>query len=185
MELVVQLVVMAVFGVACALIAQSRGRSPVGWFFIGLLAGCIGLIILLVIPDLKVQEERERRLVAENRRLRERLRKDRMVADQRHEQVSRRIGAHDVALGIDTATESYGELPGSVPPIDPGPAQELKGSAWYWAHGLNRKGPVDFGTLRQRWMDGEVTTETLVWRKGMANWTAVGDVPHLEDALDG
>src|SRR5262245_27480292 len=108
--LLVNLIVAVTMGTVCALIANSRGRSAVGWFFIGMLPGvlCIfggflGLILVLVLPDLKVQQERERRLADENRRLRERLRKDRIVADQRHAEISRRVVAHDVALGVDTS----------------------------------------------------------------------------------
>lgn len=191
MELLVQLVVMAVMGVVCALIANSRGRSSVGWFFVGFLGGCIGLILVLVLPDLKVEQERQRRLADENRRLRERLRKDRIVADQRHAEISRRVGAHDVALGVDTSAVVPALLPGTMPAagsgadVDPTVAHELRGSAWYWAQGLNRQGPSDFETLRSRWQSGEVTTETLVWRKGMPKWTALRDIPGLEETLDG
>jgi hypothetical protein len=190
MMILVQLLVAAAMGVACSLIANSRGRSAVGWFFVGFFAGCIGLILVLVLPDLKVEQERQRRLTDENRRLRERLRKDRIVADQRHADISRRVGAHDVALGVDTSVAAPAALPGSAP--DPthqaGPdaaaALEIRGSAWYWAQGANRQGPADFEALRGRWQAGEVTPETLVWRKGMARWTALREVPGLEETLD-
>jgi hypothetical protein len=192
MVLAVQIVVMLALGVACALIANTRGRSPVGWFFIGFLAGCIGLILVLVLPDLKVQEERERRLADENRRLRERLRKDRMVADERHGEISRRLGAHDVALGVDTGGAPVAALPTDAPSAPapstaspPNPASaELRGSSWFWAHGTNRQGPVDFGALQGLWREGRLTTETLVWRKGMSQWSPVRDVPLLADELD-
>jgi hypothetical protein len=186
--LVIQLVVMLALGVACSLIANGRGRSPVGWFFVGFLAGCIGLILVLVLPDLKVEQERQRRLSDENRRLRERLRKDRMVADERHAEVARRIGAHDVALGVDTTSPTAGALPhgasdapsSAVPDGDAG----LRAAQWYYARGLDRQGPIDFASLRELWRDGGLTPETLVWRKGMAKWIAVRDVPSLETTLD-
>lgn len=151
--------------------------------------GCIGLIIVLVLPDLKVQQERERKLVSENRRLRERVRKDRMVADQRHSEVANRLRTHDVALGIDTGR--MGALPGSadiadapIPmPVSADEATWLMAS-WYWAQGLNRQGPVPFSQLRALWLKGQVTGETLVWCSGMAKWTAVGEIPLLEDVLD-
>src|SRR5262245_32653050 len=190
MELLIRLGVMCVMGVICALIANSRGRSAVGWFFVGFFASCIGLILVLVLPDLKVEQERQRRLADENRRLRERLRKDRIVADQRHAEISRRVGAHDVALGVDTSVVAPAALPGSAPGAQyaggPGAevASDLRGSAWYWAQGLNRQGPADFEALRRRWQSGEVTTETLVWRKGMPRWTALREIPGLEETLD-
>ena len=183
--LVIQLVVMAAMGTACALIANSRGRSPVGWFFVGLLAGCIGLILILVLPDLKVQQERERRLADENRRLREKLKKDRMVADERHAEITRRVGAHDVALGVDTAQPSMAALPGAdAPPSAPGGDSGLRAAHWYWAQGLNRQGPIDFFKLLRLWGEGSITPETLVWSKGMPKWIAVRDVPGLQETLD-
>src|SRR5262245_58486675 len=191
MELLLALAVYAVVGVACALIANSRGRSAVGWFFIGAFMPCFtGLILVRVLPDLKVQQERERRLADENRRLRERLRKDRIVSDERHQEISRRVNAHDVALGVDTSYAAPVALPGAAPGArgapgpDPALATELRTSAWYWAQGINRQGPADFEVLRSRWQLGELTTATLVWRKGMERWTPLGDIPGLEETLD-
>ena len=37
-----------IFGIACALIANSKGRSPVLWGILGFLFGLIPLIIILV-----------------------------------------------------------------------------------------------------------------------------------------
>src|SRR5690349_6725468 len=100
--LVLQLIIYLCFGVACSLIAKQRGRSPVGWFFVGLFASCIGLILVLVLPDLRKQQEEMDRLRAQNRMLKERLDKDRMVADQRQGEIEGRLRAHDRVLGVDT-----------------------------------------------------------------------------------
>jgi len=188
--MLVGLAINVAVGIACALIANSRGRSPIGWFFLGALVPCfIGLVLVLVLPDLKVQEERERRLADENRRLREKLRKDRMVADERHGELTRRIGAHDVALGVDTSGGAVAALTGGAPadaaasPPDPATA-ELRASAWYWAQGPSRQGPVAFDAMQALWREGRITTETLVWRKGMTAWLAVRDVQRLEESLD-
>ena len=77
----IQLISGALFGTICAILAHGRGRSAVGWFFLGFFFGCFALVLLLVLPDLRLQEEKERALRRENRLLREQLRKDRMVAD--------------------------------------------------------------------------------------------------------
>ncbi|MFW5882387.1 MAG: hypothetical protein ACOCVS_02030 [Planctomycetota bacterium] len=87
----------------CALIASSKGRSAIGWFLIGFLLGFIGLIIICVVSDLKKQQAKEERLRAETRRLREQVRKDRMIADRRHRNIEQRLGAHDRVVGIDTS----------------------------------------------------------------------------------
>ena len=55
----VSIILQIVFGGICAVVANGRGRSGVAWFLIGFLLGCIGLIILLVIPDLRLEQERK------------------------------------------------------------------------------------------------------------------------------
>lgn len=102
-SIVLQLVLQAVFGIICAVVASGRARSGVGWFFIGAFFGCLGLIVLLVIPDLRIEQERRSRMLSQNRRIREQVRKDRVVADARSVDHDRRLQAHDRALGVDTA----------------------------------------------------------------------------------
>ena len=168
-----------IFGIICAAIAHSRGRNAVGWFFIGVFGNCIGLILVLVLPDLKIQQEREQRLVRENRRLRETQRKDRMVADQRHAATEKRLGAHDHALGVDTAEAAA--LPGQAAPPSLPPAHE--GTAWYYASGADRRGPVDVGALQDLWNARAINEDSLVWREGMGDWQRLGDVEDLRDSF--
>jgi hypothetical protein len=166
--LVINLTVWVVFGLICAMVAQGRGRSPIAWFFIGGFLSCIGLILLLVLPDLKQQEEKDRRHQLETRRLREQLAKERQIADQRHNQVSQRLGAHDQALGLDTSTPAQladGSAP--TPPQLPGGAQ------WFYARGKERLGPVSAETIRHLLQAGAVQRTTLVWSEGMADWKAL------------
>lgn len=155
----------AVFGAICAGIASGRGRNAVGWFFIGALIDCFGLILVLVLPDLKALEAEKRRAEQENRMLREALAKERQVSDQRHGHVERRLGAHDQALGLDTSRPP--ELgPGTgAPPSLPAP-----GSHWYYARGNERMGPVGEDTLRHLVHTGAIRGDTLVWREGLADW---------------
>lgn len=40
-------------GIICALIAASKNRSPVGWFFVGGLLSCFGIILVLCMSDLE------------------------------------------------------------------------------------------------------------------------------------
>ncbi|MBN1820135.1 MAG: SPFH domain-containing protein [Prolixibacteraceae bacterium] len=40
-------------------------------------------------------------------------------------------------------------------------------------------GPFDLNTLKQMVLQNQFSKETLVWREGMANWTAAGQVPEL------
>jgi len=61
----------------------------------------------------------------------------------------------------------------SGPPPLPSSAQ------WYIAEGGKQIGPLPANDLQTRIRGGQVTRETLVWREGMANWTAAGQVQEL------
>jgi len=185
--LLINLVIMVVFGAICSAVAAGRGRSAVGWFFIGFVAPCLGIILVLVLPDLRLQEAKERQLLDENRRLREIVRKDRMVADDRHAVTDRRLGVHDVALGVDTG-ERAAELPGAPPPAPPLPGSlGLPGSLtdldWMYAANGQPQGPVAFAVLRRLWHQQQITAQTLVWTQGMADWLPVQEVQRLRDLL--
>jgi len=164
-----------IFGIICAIIAANRGRSAVGWFFIGAFLSCIGLVLVLALPDLKKEEERDRRQRLENRRLREQLAKERQVSDNRHTNVERRLGAHDEALGLDT----------SDPPALPAgatAAQLTNGDQWFYARDNERQGPVSTETIRHLLQAKAIDGDTLIWSEGMNDWTAVRDTdPFRED----
>ncbi|MCL7715437.1 RDD family protein [Stenotrophomonas mori] len=50
-------------------------------------------------------------------------------------------------------------------------------SEWYYADAQReRQGPVDAGTLRDRFRSGELDLSTLVWREGMPQWQALSTV---------
>lgn len=189
------LVIALVLGAICAAVANSRGRSALGWFFIGFFFGIFALIVLFVIPDLKEIEAREARLRDENRRLREQVRSHRVVADQRHERQERRLTVHDRALGVDTSGAAQlddgadGEsatdavpppLPGAAPPATAG---EFAAANWRYASGAQARGPVSFADLRALFVQGDVTPATLVWTAGMSEWLAVADLPGLMESL--
>lgn len=158
----------AIFGIICAIIAANRGRSAVGWFFIGVFLSCIGLILVLALPDLKKEEERERRQKLENRRLREQLAKERQVADSRSHNVERRLGAHDEALGLDTSNPP--ELPHTA-----AAAQLTDGDQWFYARDNERQGPVSAETIRHLIQAKAVDADTLVWSEGMNDWIPLRD----------
>lgn len=169
-EVVVQLGSGLIFGIICAFVASSRGRSPVGWFFLGLFLSCIALVLLLVMPDLKQEEAKTRRHQLENRRLREQLAKERQVADQRHQHVERRLGAHDQALGLDTTEPP--QLTGATPP-------QLTNAAWYYARGNERLGPVTAETIRHLMQAKAISGSTLVWCEGMKDWAPLSTIDDL------
>lgn len=50
---------------------------------------------------------------------------------------------------------------------------------WYFAEEGTTHGPLTEDELRQRWRDGQLHSETLVWQEGTPNWIKAGEVPGL------
>ncbi|MBT3380973.1 MAG: SPFH domain-containing protein [Lentisphaerae bacterium] len=65
------------------------------------------------------------------------------------------------------------QQPGAMPPPLPQQAQ------WYAAVGGQQTGPFDPAALQQQIQQGRIATDTLVWKQGMASWTAAAQVPEL------
>src|SRR6185437_1672837 len=65
------------------------------------------------------------------------------------------------AMSYSPATNGAGAGSPSEPP-------PLPGDAWYYAVGDERRGPVTTAALRT---EAAITGETLVWRRGMGEWT--------------
>lgn len=171
-------------GVIIAIIAHHRGRNVYGWFFLGVFFFCLAFILILVLPDLREQNQREQRLLDENRRLKEQVRKDRMIADQRDLQVRRRLDAHDNALSMDTSNAVSNvqprELAAEQPrpePLDPGACQ------WWYFEEEMRHGPRSLNQLRTLWQQGVIHRSTRVWTMGMPDWATIEVLPHLLEAL--
>ena len=115
------LIVGVVFGIVCAAIASSKGRSVIGWFFIGFLFGLFALIILLVIPNLKEAQAKEEHMEMEQRRLREQLRQEQLKTEQLRKHTQARLDLHDKELDIDTrGIGSSMEENLTQPALDPG-----------------------------------------------------------------
>jgi hypothetical protein len=180
--LFIWLFVQGALGAICASIANSRGRNPVGWFFVGFFFGCLPIIILLVLPNPKEEEKKFERLQQENRRLRESLQKDRMVADDRHGAVEGRLTAHDRALGLDTTPIGRAEDAGEPPALEPAASA---GEQWFYAVDGERFGPVARAELGAALGEGKLDRETLLWRKGMDAWQRLAELPELLDELQG
>jgi hypothetical protein len=61
----------------------------------------------------------------------------------------------------------------AAPPPVPGAVQ------FFLAIDGKQAGPFDLPTLRQQSAGGQLTSQTLVWKAGMPNWTAAGAVGEL------
>lgn len=161
-------------GAVCAMIADSKGRSALGFFFVGFFLGCIGLIIILCLDNVKEREERHEVLRRQNQRLREQLKKDRAVADRRHQESVQRLTAHDRALGLDTNPRQDQLTNGETPP--PGTSV---GYVWHYVARDQQRGPIEQDDLIALYDAGNIDDNTLVWRPGLSEWGRFVDQPEL------
>jgi hypothetical protein len=54
---------------------------------------------------------------------------------------------------------------------------------WYVAIDERQVGPLPPSAVKARWDAGEIGPETLAWRAGMSDWTAIGAIPEMVQAL--
>lgn len=177
---------LAMGGITAA-IASSKGRNPVGWFFLGALFSCFAIILILVLPNLKEIKAKEERLEEENRRIREQVRQEQMRLEAFRQQTNHRLDRHDQVLQIDTAPRADSPLGlgvgAGMPPALPGGGQDDQRPVWFYVKGPNRCGPVSLGALRALFAGGEVNAESLFWRSGMTEWQAGRSVPEIRTLL--
>ena len=89
------------------------------------------------------------------------------------------VGMGNVMGGTMQNAAQAPQQPGAAPPPIPQPVQ------WYAAINGQQAGPFDANALQQQIQQGLITAETLVWKQGMANWTAAGQVPELAGLFGG
>lgn len=185
-ELLVRLLIMAVFGGITAAIASSKGRNVVGWFFIGFFFGCIGLIIILCLSNLREEQARWDAQAVEQRRLREQLRQEQLKNETFRQHTAARLDVHDRTLGIDTR-QSAPALP-AAPPSSPAfipsagpptPPDGLSADNWFTNEGGSQQGPYTYALLHKRARQGSLPPDTLVWAEGMKEWQPARTISNL------
>ncbi len=203
--------VLLICGVLAAVIASSKGRNPVGWFFGGFFLHIIGIVIVAVLPDLKAQRAEREYLERENRRLRERIRQEQVKNEAFRRHATKRLDVHDGHLRIDTRQvspplpaleESVLALPahdqamepattyasglqgdGEVEPlVVPARAREL-GRDWHYEASGGSIGPISEVDLVGKFRSGELNGSTLVWTSELEDWKAAGQVSALKPFL--
>jgi hypothetical protein len=112
----VYLLIAVILGIVCAVIAQSKGRSVVGWFFLGFIFGIFGLVASFIVSDLKEARAKEEHMETEQRRLREQLRQEQLKTEQLRKYTQVRLDLHDHALNMDTRHVGPSLEPGQTPP---------------------------------------------------------------------
>jgi GYF domain 2/Domain of unknown function (DUF4190) len=53
----------------------------------------------------------------------------------------------------------------------------MAAAEWYYTLNNQQQGPVTLEALQAMAANGQIQRTDLVWRQGMANWTAAGEVP--------
>lgn len=180
----INLIIMAVCGIIASAIANSKGRSVVGWFFGGFLLGLIGIIIVAVLPNLKAQREKEAYAERENRRLREQLRQERIKAESFRQHTQARLDTHDNHLGIDTRAAGYqlaGPEHGSTGLLENAGGPGNDGTTqWYYEQAGQSIGPTTATDIKKQLESGTLTGGTLVWAESLGDWTPANAVPEFQ-----
>jgi hypothetical protein len=61
----------------------------------------------------------------------------------------------------------------------------MSSQSWFFASQGQQQGPYPEAQLRGLIANGTVTSQTLVWTEGMANWQKAGEIPGLLSAVSG
>lgn len=183
-EIVIQLFAGLIFAIATAAVAASKGRNVVGWFFLGLVGGCIALIIVACLSNLKEDAAFKAAQEIEQRRLREQLRQEQMKSEALRQHALSRLDQHDDHLGIDTRETAPTLLtmapqPGALLTGSGAPPPGLPAENWYTAEGGEQQGPFTFVLLHSRAGQGTLPANTLVWVEGMEEWLPANQVQGL------
>lgn len=168
------------FGVITALVGRSKGRSPIGWFFVGFLTGCIGLIIVLVMSNLKAEEAKWKMSEERQRRLKEQLKQERLKTQSFQEHVQNRLDVHDDALDMNTRQIEGGDA--HIPLIE-NKSDEMENCSWFYVKNDKRIGPISFNELKALFRDTTINKNTLIWKEGFDGWKMITDMPELMERL--
>ncbi|MFW5857558.1 MAG: DUF4339 domain-containing protein [Planctomycetota bacterium] len=187
MEILIHLIFPVIFGSVSSLVARSKGRNAIGWFFGGFFLGLLGLIIICVLSNLKEEAAKEKRVRRENRRLREQLRQEQIKGESFRRHAAARLDAHDQQLNLDTRqaapalTTAAGPQPDALPePVDTLETAEANAPEWFYEEEGEAVGPLPRRELRARVRSGELDAGALVWNESMEDWTPLRSVPELQ-----
>lgn len=163
-----------------ATIAHSRGRNPVGWFLLGIFFSLIALLLVVLLPNLREEAEREDLHRGEQERLKEEFKAERGRVRTRLAEAEARLDRHDRLAGVDTRPEpllsgAAAQAPGGVMP----PLPASSAPRWYFEFEGQPRGPEALSSLRLRLARGEIGPGTLVWREGLEDWMPAGSQPEL------
>jgi len=195
------LIILPIIGIICALIAHSKGRNPVGWFFIGFFFGFVGLIIALVVSNVKDRQEKDKQMEMQQRRLQEQLRQERLKNEQFRKHAQSRLDVHDEKLDIDTRLlgnemnitplqiTDQNTTPDNIQTID---VQNLNANlnnvspddkmenGWFYNDGSKNIGPITFKEIQDQIYLKQIYPDTYVWHNTFTDWTFASNIANLK-----
>ena len=191
-ELVFYLIGWVISGSIAAAIAHTKGRNPVGWFFGGALLGCVGIIIVAVLPNIKEQENFRHQTQMRERRLQEQLLQEQVKNEAFRRHAMGRIDHHDEHLGIDTRSlpqnlpsnqnpqQLYLNQTAGPPPLTPtGTSTESLPVEWYVMQNQQRVGPMTVRQVANMWQADLLQPASLVWSPRLNDWVPVHQIPEV------
>jgi hypothetical protein len=182
MGVLLALIIRTTFGLISMAVASSKGRSKFGWFVGGFLLGLIGLIIVLCLGDVDKRKDFRDSVRNENKRLREKLRKEKMKNEQFREHTRRRLDKHDEELQLDTRDmgEASLESPEAHKEIPSGSEERSQPhDNWYYKLDDRVVGPIKRDELENLIQSGQLSDTTEVRYEGWDEWSPAVNVPFL------
>ncbi len=91
--------------------------------------------------------------------------------------------AAGIGAGFAMANQMSQAFGAAQQPQGPPPIPGQSAGAWFIAIDGQQKGPLNLDQVKQEIGAGKVTRQTLVWKNGMVNWSALETVPELAGLL--
>jgi membrane protease subunit (stomatin/prohibitin family) len=92
--------------------------------------------------------------------------------------------AAGMVMGVNMANQVAGGMNANQQVQPPGPPALPKAASYYVSLSGQQAGPFEESALRDKVTAGQVTRETLVWKQGMPQWTAAGQVADLRNLFE-
>jgi hypothetical protein len=192
-------------GIIAACVANSKGRSAVGWFFGGFFLGLIGVIIVACLSNRNDEMRRDQHANRERRLLREQLHQERLKSQAFQQYANARLTEHDQVLQIDTT--SHQSLPNlqqvDTPSIAAGGASDelnrlveastpsqasqpfqntgmpgqVQEPQWFIYINNQRYNPGGTTKVIEMIRNGAITSDAFVWTEGMTDPVPIQNVP--------
>ena len=173
------------FAIICTMVASSKGRNPVGWFFLGFFFGIFAVIAVCIASDINARVHKEAELTRENRRLQEQVYQERIKSEQFQHQTEQRLDTHDQLLNVDTrqapslGSDHPQSLPSAPPPMPVLNVDPVFETGWYYQKGSTAQGPLDLNTILSYLNQGTISFTTNVWHEKIEVWKPAEQVDCL------